>query len=67
MKQLERSGLVSYVGKVNMDRNAPSPLVETNSYEDTREWLDKTVGKYKNTKPIITPRFIPSCSDELMY
>ena len=67
MKQLEKSGLVSYVGKVNMDRNAPSPLVETNSYEDTGEWLDKTVGKYKNTKPIITPRFIPSCSDELMY
>ncbi len=67
MNQLEESGLISYVGKVNMDRNAPSPLVESNSYEDTKEWLNKTIGKYKNTKPIITPRFIPSCSDELMY
>ena len=67
MNQLEESGLISYVGKVNMDRDAPSPLVETNSYEDTRRWLNETLGKYKNTKPIITPRFIPSCSDELMY
>ncbi len=67
MDQLEESGLISYVGKVNMDRNAPVPLVETNSYIDTKEWLDKTIAKYKNTKPIITPRFIPSCSDELMY
>ncbi len=67
MDQLEESGLISYVGKVNMDRNAPVPLVETNSYIDTKEWLDKTIAKYKNTKPVITPRFIPSCSDELMY
>ncbi len=67
MDQLDKSGLISYVGKVNMDRNAPVPLVETNSYIDTKEWLDKTIAKYKNTKPIITPRFIPSCSDELMY
>ena len=67
MNQLEDSGLISYVGKVNMDRDAPSPLVEMSSYEDTRRWLNETIGKYKNTKPIITPRFIPSCSDELMY
>ena len=67
MNQLEESGLISYVGKVNMDRDAPSPLVEMSSYEDTRRWLNETIGKYKNTRPIITPRFIPSCSDELMY
>ncbi len=66
MDKLEESGLVSYVGKVNMDRNAPEILVEHNSYEDTLKWLNDICGKYKNTYPIITPRFIPSCSDELM-
>lgn len=67
MEMLEESGLVSYVGKVNMDRDAPYPLVETNSYEDTIRWVKDVKGRFKNTYPIITPRFIPSCSDDLMY
>ena len=67
MELLEESGLVSYVGKVNMDRDAPYPLVETNSYEDTLRWIKDVKGRFKNTYPIITPRFIPSCSDDLMY
>ena len=28
--------------------------------------LNETTGKYENVKPILTPRFTPSCSDELM-
>ena len=28
--------------------------------------LNDTAGKYENVKPILTPRFTPSCSDELM-
>lgn len=67
MEMLEESGLVSYVGKVNMDRDAPVPLVETNSYEDTVRWLNDVNNRFKNTYPIITPRFIPSCTDDLMY
>lgn len=69
MDKLEQSGLVSYVGKVNMDRNSPDFLCESSaekSTEDTRVWLESTAVGYKNTKPIITPRFIPSCSDSLM-
>ncbi len=66
MKQLEKSGLVSYVGKVNMDRDAPKPLVEDNSFQDTVKWLKLTDGCFENTKPIMTPRFIPSCSDQLL-
>lgn len=66
MEKLEESGLVSYVGKVNMDRNCPEFLQEPDEGE-TRAWLENTVGKYRNTKPIITPRFIPSCSDALLY
>lgn len=68
MEKLEKSGLITYVGKVNMDRNAPEFLCENtaeNSLLSTNEWLEKCKD-LKNTLPIITPRFIPSCSDELM-
>lgn len=69
MDMLEESGLVSFIGKVNMDRNGTDELEEVGpkvSARKTREWLDEIKGKYKNTYPILTPRFIPSCSDELM-
>lgn len=69
MDQLEATGMVTYVGRVNMDRNGVKKLQEKSadaSVEGTKEWLDKIEGKYNNTFPIITPRFIPSCSDELM-
>lgn len=63
-----KSGLGAFVGKVNMDFNSPSFLCETleNSLRDTEEILIK----YKNTsplvKPIVTPRFVPSCSGKLL-
>jgi guanine deaminase len=72
MELLEESGLVSMVGKINMDRNCPDTLREESaevSLNATREWLDAYAahkGKYRGTKPILTPRFIPSCSDELL-
>ncbi|MBK5201637.1 MAG: amidohydrolase family protein [Spirochaetaceae bacterium] len=69
MDELENSGLISYVGKVNMDRNSPEYLVETTeeSIAATKFWLDEIKLKnYKRSKPILTPRFIPSCSDDLM-
>ena len=68
MELMEDTGLVSYVGKVNMDREAPDTLRETTevSEDETARWLENTVNKFENTKPIITPRFVPSCTDELM-
>ncbi|MDR1948939.1 MAG: amidohydrolase family protein [Spirochaetaceae bacterium] len=68
MDLLEQSGLVCMVGKVNMDRNSPDGLRERDAESSaaaTREWLSKC-GGYTNSYPIITPRFIPSCSDGLM-
>lgn len=70
MDLMEQSGLVSYVGKVNMNRNAPLYLAEPStiaSVRNTRLWLEETAGKWQRTKPILTPRFIPSCTDDLMY
>ncbi len=69
MDLMENTGLVTYIGKVNMDRNSPDILIESSaqkSASDTEKWLIDTVNKYQNTKPIITPRFIPSCTNELM-
>ena len=69
MDKLEDVGAVSYVGKVNMDRNSPDNLREASaqaSLADTERFLKETQDKYKNTYPIITPRFTPSCTDELM-
>ncbi len=69
MELMEESGLVSYVGKVNMDRDAAEELVEESaeqSAKDTIEWLENIAGKFQRTKPILTPRFIPCCTDELM-
>lgn len=68
MELLNQAGLSAYVGKVNMDRNAPDILIETteDSINDTEVFLKETVGKYERVKPIITPRFVPTCSPELM-
>jgi len=69
MEKLEKSGIVSTVGKVSMDRNCPEFLRQASAeaaYTSTKLWIEGTIGKFKNTKPIITPRFIPTCSDELM-
>lgn len=69
MDELEATGLRTYVGKVNMDRNSPEILCESSaeaSLEETERWLSEIKGRYRYTKPILTPRFIPSCSDALM-
>ena len=67
MDELERAGVTGYVGKVNMDRNGlPGKLQETTeeSVRETLRWLDAC--HFEHIKPIITPRFTPSCTNELM-
>lgn len=69
MELMEASGLISYVGKVNMDRDAPDGLREESaedSAQATSDWVVATKDRFYRTKPILTPRFIPSCSDDLM-
>ena len=69
MEKMEESGLVSYVGKVNMDREASEKLTEESaeiSAYTTFGWINATKDKFENTKPILTPRFIPCCTDKLM-
>ena len=69
MDLMEKSKMVSFIGKVNMDRNGGVDLEEKDADESekaTLDWLESIKGKYKNTYPILTPRFIPSCTDELL-
>ena len=69
MDLMEKSGLISYVGKVNMDREATPGLEEKSalySAFDTFGWINSIRDRFARTKPILTPRFIPSCTDELM-
>lgn len=68
MNELEQTGLITYVGKVNMDREAPEALLDASpeeSLEVTRSIIEEAKA-YQRTKPIITPRFIPCCSSRLM-
>ncbi|OBR94027.1 guanine deaminase [Clostridium ragsdalei P11] len=68
MDLFAKSGLSAYVGKVNMNRNSPEYLVENteDSIYDTEEILKEYCTKYELVKPIITPRFVPSCSMKLL-
>ena len=69
MELMEKSGLVSYVGKVNMDREASKALIEESaeiSAYTTFGWINAVKNKFAHTKPILTPRFIPCCTDKLM-
>lgn len=69
MDLMEESGLVSFVGKVNMDREASPALIEESadiSAYTTFGWINAVKDRLKNTKPILTPRFIPCCTDKLM-
>lgn len=69
MDLMEETGLKTMVGKVNMDRNSPEFLMEEGaeaSAGETLRWLSDIEGRYQNTEPILTPRFIPTCSDRLM-
>jgi len=68
MNKLADTGLGAMVGKVNMDRNSPEGLCESSaeaSLAATEEWVNDTLGRFARVSPIITPRFIPSCTDGL--
>ena len=67
MDELEKAGVTGYAGKVNMDRNGSEELIETTeeSVAETRLFIEENKDR-KLIKPILTPRFTPSCTNELM-
>lgn len=67
MEELEKAGVTGYVGKVNMDRNGIPALQEgtEESRRETLRWLEECQD-FRHVKPILTPRFTPSCTDGLL-
>ncbi len=67
LEKMDQFRMLGYVGKVNMDRNCPDYLRETTeeSLQETEVFLHDYAGGTR-VKPILTPRFAPTCSEELM-
>ncbi len=68
MDMFIESGLGAYIGKVNMDRNTTLNLMENTekSIVETEEIILEYRDKSPLVKPIITPRFVPTCTVKLM-
>ena len=64
---LKESGMYAFTGKVNMDRNAPDFLKEdtAESIKETDRFIAEHAGD-SHVKPILTPRFAPTCSEALL-
>ena len=65
-----QAGMGAYVGLVGMNRNSPDHLQNSTEYvikgmDMLCEHLDKH-GNNGLVKPIITPRFIPSCTPDML-
>ena len=68
MKLMQSAGMGGMIGKVNMNRNCPDELCETveDAMADARELMDNWDKKDNLVRPILTPRFIPSCTPEML-
>lgn len=70
MDQLEAAGLSGYVGKLNMNRSSPDDYREPSTQAgmaETIRWLDACEARqYQCVKPMLTPRFTPSVTDDYM-
>ena len=74
MRLFQEADMGALVGKVAMDRNCPEGLQEpveemVQGYEAIiNEWLNPDAGKWDSglVRPIVTPRFVPSCTPETL-
>lgn len=67
IERMESKGMKAFVGKVNMNREAQEELLEDSeaSIRDTEAFLERFSGN-KYAKPILTPRFAPTCTGDLL-
>ena len=66
-----QAGMGAYVGLVGMNRNSPETLQNTTAelmdgMRNLKAHLDEH-GNAGLVQPIITPRFVPSCSDKMLH
>ena len=67
MRLFLEAGMGALVGKVAMNRNCPEGLSE--SVEEMVRGYESIIGELNGAlvRPIITPRFIPSCTPEMLH
>jgi len=63
-----KRGQRAFVGKVSMDRNSPDFYVETtaDAIEKAGKFADSFSDKDDIVQAVVTPRFVPTCTPELM-
>ena len=67
MDLLEQKKICAYVGKVGMDRECPDYYVEKDGKTESLKFVQECQKRnYSYAKPIITPRFTVSCTDDYM-
>lgn len=68
MQLFQEAGMGAMVGKVAMNRNCPPGLSET--VKEMLEGNEALIAEYNQpdalVRPIITPRFVPSCTPEML-
>jgi len=66
----DERGQRAFVGRVSMDRNSPDIYTEKSTQEaianETKFVKDMLARKSELVAPIVTPRFVPTCTAELM-
>ena len=67
MRLFQEAGMGALVGKVAMNRNCPEGLSE--SVEEMVRGYESIIGELNGAlvRPIIPPRFIPSCTPEMLH
>lgn len=68
MNLFREAGMGAMVGKVDMNRNCPDALTETveDAIRDNESLIADCAEQDTLVRPIITPRFVPSCTPELL-
>lgn len=67
MQLFREAGMGAMVGKVEMNRNCPDSLIQgVEEAMKADEALIAEFGRDSLVRPIITPRFIPSCTPEML-
>lgn len=64
-ESFNKANIRGYIGKVSMVRNGPEEYIKTaqENYEDTLYLIEK-YNHHPLVKPIITPRFVPTSTEE---
>lgn len=67
-EECKKRGQRAFIGKVSMDRNSPDFYIETteDAISKAKEFVDSFKDPESIVQPIVTPRFVPTCTPALM-